>query len=451
MQSRPFLRRGYQQELIRQYRNLIPPGASVLEAGCAGGDLLAALNPSTGVGIDLSPAQVTTARDGHPGLRFIEADVHTLNLKQSFDYIVASDLFNDLWDVQQALECLRTHCTPSTRLVFNIYNHLWEGARRMAQGMGLVSRILEQNWLSRSDMKNLLELAGFELVWSSHEIMAPVPVPLLAPAANRIGARLPVLKHLALTWFGVARLTCAPKPHRTVSVVVPARNEAGHIPQIPKRVPEMGLGTEIIFVEGHSKDNTWEEIEKAVRENPQRRMKALRQTGKGKGDAVRAGFSAAEGGVLMILDADLTVAPEDLPRFYEAWHSGRGEFINGVRLVYPMEQRAMRFFNKLGNKFFSMAFTWLLGQDIKDTLCGTKVLSKEDYGRIAAGREKFGKLDPFGDFDLLFGAANLRMKVVDMPIRYRERVYGETNIQRWSHGWLLLRMVWLAVRRLKFV
>lgn len=451
MQHPKLLRRGYQRELVKLYRNLIPEGATVLEAGCAGGDLLAALKPAMGVGIDLAPRQVAAARKSHAGLEFIEADVHDLDLKRTFDYIVASDLFNDLWDVQLALERLHAHCKPSTRVVFNIYNHLWEGARNAAEGMGLVSRVLEQNWLSRNDMTNLVGLAGFELVWSSHEVLLPLPAPLAGPAANRVAVRLPVVKHLALTWFGVLRLANAARTHRTVSVVVPARNEAGHIPQIPERVPEMGLGTEIIFVEGHSKDDTWEAIERAVLKNPRRRIRALRQPGTGKGDAVRAGFDAAEGGVLMILDADLTVAPEDLPRFYDAWQSGRGEFINGVRLVYPMDERAMRFFNKLGNKFFSLAFTWLLGQNVKDTLCGTKVLSREDYRRVAAGREKFGRLDPFGDFDLLFGAANLRMKIVDMPVRYGERVYGETNIRRWSHGWLLLRMVWLATRRLKFI
>jgi glycosyltransferase involved in cell wall biosynthesis len=236
-----------------------------------------------------------------------------------------------------------------------------------------------------------------------------------------------------------------------VTVVVAARNEEGNVPAIFARVPEMGSGTELIFVEGNSKDDTWGAIEREIARHPGRNVKLFKQPGKGKGDAVRTGFAHATGDVLMILDADLTVPPEDLPLFYEAWRSGRGEYINGVRLVYPMEDKAMRFFNLLGNKFFAQAFSWLLSQSIKDTLCGTKVLSRRHYEMIAANRGYFGDFDPFGDFDLIFGAAKYNLRFVDLPIRYRERTYGETNIQRWRHGLLLFRMVLYALRRIKFV
>lgn len=236
-----------------------------------------------------------------------------------------------------------------------------------------------------------------------------------------------------------------------VSVIVPARNERGNIENILSRTPEMGSGTEIVFVEGHSSDDTYAAIEAAISRHPERRIQLMRQGGKGKSDAVRMGFAAASGDVLMILDADLTVPPEDLPRFYDALTSGKADFVNGVRLVYPMEEEAMRFFNLIGNKFFSLAFSWLLGQPVKDTLCGTKVLWKKDYRRIAANRSYFGEFDPFGDFDLLFGASVLNYKIIDLPIRYRARSYGSTNIERWKHGWVLLRMVMFAARKIKFV
>jgi glycosyltransferase involved in cell wall biosynthesis len=213
----------------------------------------------------------------------------------------------------------------------------------------------------------------------------------------------------------------------------------------------MGSSTELVFVEGHSRDDTYAAIERAIVANPERQCQLFRQPGEGKADAVRLGFNRASGQILMILDADLTVAPEELPRFYEALASGQGEFINGVRLVYPMEDQAMRFFNLLGNKFFSAAFSWLLGQPIKDTLCGTKVLWRADYDRIVEGRAYFGDFDPFGDFELLFGAAKLNRRIMEVPIRYRQRVYGETNIRRWKHGWLLLKMSAFAARRLKWV
>jgi glycosyltransferase involved in cell wall biosynthesis len=283
-------------------------------------------------------------------------------------------------------------------------------------------------------------------------VLLPLPVPLLETVADKYLVKLWPFRLFSLANMVVARPALAVrKAYPRVSVIVPARNEKGNIEEIFRRVPEMGGGTELIFVEGHSRDDTYGAIQRAIAAHPERMCKAFQQTGKGKGDAVRLGFQEATGDILMILDADLTVRPEDLPRFVDALESGVGEFINGVRLVYPMQDEAMRFFNLLGNKFFSMAFSWLLGQPVKDTLCGTKVLWREDYEQIARNRAYFGDFDPFGDFDLLFGAAKLGLKIVDMPVRYQARTYGTTNIDRWRHGWLLLRMVAFAARRIKFV
>jgi glycosyltransferase involved in cell wall biosynthesis len=242
-----------------------------------------------------------------------------------------------------------------------------------------------------------------------------------------------------------------PAQQASVSVIVPARNEAGNIPAIFERLPQLGPQMEIVFVEGHSQDGTRAAIEREITAHAERDCRLIQQSGVGKADAVRAGFAAARGQILMILDADLTVPPEDLTRFQAALLTGKGELINGVRLVYPMERQAMQGLNLLGNKLFSLAFSWLLGQPIKDTLCGTKVLWRRDYDRIRAGRSYFGDFDPFGDFDLLFGAAKLNLKIIDLPIRYRERSYGSTNIQRWKHGWLLVRSLAVAALRLKFV
>jgi glycosyltransferase involved in cell wall biosynthesis len=304
------------------------------------------------------------------------------------------------------------------------------------------------------DLDNLLRLTGCEVVRHWSEIVCPLDIPFLAPFLNRFVGRIWPFRHLSLTNFIVARPTLsADRSHDkpVVSVIVPARNEEGNVSDIMRRIPQMGGGTEIVFVEGHSSDNTYETIGREMAARPDLRCKLLRQTGEGKGDAVRLGFERADGDVLMILDADLTVPPEDLPRFYDALVSGKGEFINGVRLVYPMEHQAMRFLNLMGNKLFSLAFSWLLGQTLKDTLCGTKVLWREQYELIAAHRSYFGYLDPFGDFDLILGAARMNLKITDMPIRYRERSYGTTNIRRWQHGLLLLRMLAAAATRIKFV
>lgn len=443
------LGRWYHRRLQEIYRFHVSPDQNVLEVGCAEGNLLASVMPARGVGIDFSEEMICRAKERHPELAFIHADAHDLSaLNEKFDIVILSDLVNDLWDVQRVLEQIKSLCTPHTRLILNFYSRLWQVPLSAARKLNLATSNLYQNWLTREDINALLRLADFETIRVTQEILWPLP---LGQFANRFLVRLWPFYELALSNFVIAR----PAPERasepTVSVIVPARNEAGNIKAIFERTPQMGRQTELVFVEGHSKDDTSATIEREIESHPSTLSLLLRQTGIGKADAVRLGFSKAKGDVLMILDADLTVPPEDLPRFYEALVSGKGEFINGVRLVYPMEKEAMRTLNFLGNKFFSMAFSWLLGQPIKDTLCGTKVLWKSDYEKISANRSYFGDFDPFGDYDLIFGAAKLNRKIIDLPIRYRERTYGSTNISRWKHGLLLLRMVIFAARRLKFV
>jgi hypothetical protein len=392
---------------------------------------------------------IRRAKERHPELTFLHADAHDLStLEETFDVIILSDLVNDLWDVQRVLEEIRHLCSPRTRVILNFYSRLWQVTLGSAQALNLATSNLYQNWLTPEDVRSLLNLAGFETIRASQEILWPLP---LGGLANRFLVRLWPFNHFALSNLVIARPAPIRAEEPKVSVVIAARNEAGNIKAIFERVPQMGRETEIVFVEGHSKDDTYAAIEREIASHPSTPSLLLKQPGIGKADAIRTGFERASGEILMILDADLTVPPEDLPRFYEALVSGKGEFINGVRLVYPMEKEAMRTLNFIGNKFFSMAFSWLLGQSIKDTLCGTKVMYKKDYELIAANRSYFGDFDPFGDFDLIFGAAKLNLKIVDLPIRYRERTYGTTNISRWRHGLLLFRMVAFAARRIKFV
>jgi SAM-dependent methyltransferase len=445
----------YHRRLESIYRFLVPAGLRVLELGCGDGRLLASLKPSQGIGIDFSPAMIASARKQFPGLRFMLSDAHDLTeLNSTFDVILLSDLLHDVWDVQQVLAGLQRLSHPGTRVITNFCSRVWEPPLALASRLGLATRLLQQNWLTVPDVTNLFHLSNFRVIRSWQEVLCPIDVPLLTPLCNRVLVRCWGIRHLALANFVVARPIGLPvrseRPPK-VSVVVPARNEAGNVPAIFARTPEMGGGTELIFVEGHSSDDTHAAIESAIQANPHREARLLSQNGSGKGSAVRQGFAAATGDILMILDADMTVPPEDLPRFYEALRSDKGEFVNGVRLMYPMEERAMRFANLIGNKFFSVVFSWLLGQPIKDTLCGTKVLRRDAYQAIAANRAYFGDFDPFGDFDLLFGAARLGLEIVELPIRYRERTYGTTNIRRWRHGWMLLKMCVFAAGRIKFV
>jgi len=441
--------RGYRKLLAHYYNLIVPAEASVLEVGCGSGELLAQIKATRKTGIDLSARQIAAAQLRVPDARFHVAAGELAELNEQFDVIIISDTLNRAADVQLLLERLQSSAHPGTRLIINFQNSLWRPLLSLVRTLGLKAPEPENSWLAPSDVINLLQLAGWNPVCRQARLLLPIPVPLLGALLNRWLA--PLVQWFCLTVFIVARPVRPAAQPRTVSVIIPARNEAGNIEAAVRRTAELGAGTELIFVEGHSRDDTWAQIQRVAQENPDRKIKIMQQTGKGKGDAVRLGFAAATGDILMILDADLTMPPEELPKFYEVIASGRAEFANGVRLVYPMDEEAMQFLNLCANKAFGLIFTWLLGQPVKDTLCGTKVLSRHHYERIAANRAYFGDFDPFGDFDLLFGAAKLNLKIADVPIRYKQRTYGTTNIHRWSHGWLLLRMVTFAARKLKFV
>jgi SAM-dependent methyltransferase len=312
----------------------VSPNQRVLEIGCANGNLLAALQPSRGVGVDFSGEMIQRAKTSHPHLEFIHADAHDLScVHETFDIIILSDLVNDLWDVQRVFEQIKPLCTPRTRIILNLYSRLWQFPLSVARRLNLATANLFQNWLTYDDIHALLLLAGFDVIRNTQEILWPLP---LGGFANRFLVRWWPFRELALSNLVIARPQPERAPLPSVSVLVPARNESGNIKSIFERTPQMGRETELVFVEGHSKDDTYAAIEREIAAHPSTPSLLLRQTGIGKADAVRAGFAQAKGDILMILDADLTVPPEDLPRFFDALASGTGEFINGVRLVYPM-------------------------------------------------------------------------------------------------------------------
>ncbi len=449
--------RVYYDDLVRLHRLLVGEGLRVLEIGCGLGDLLASVKPGHGVGVELDPQLAQAARERHPQLRIVAADAETITPEsigetQPFDVILLPNTLNTLQDVQGVLERLEPFCHPRTRLVVSFHNWLWQPLLKAAETMGQRQPQPPESWLTPRDVTNLLDLAGWEVLKSGHRCLLPRGIPLLTPLANRWLSQLPVLEQFGLTHWLVAR-PARPKPSEpSVSVVIPARNEAGNIAPAIERLPQLGRATEVIFVEGHSTDNTWERIEQVCASySGPFRLKKFRQSGKGKADAVWLGFEQAEGEILMILDADLTVRPEDLPRFVQAMADGRGEFVNGCRLVYPRSPAAMPPLNTAANRFFASVFSWLLRQRLKDTLCGTKVIWKADYERLKAGRSYFGNFDPFGDFDLLFGASKLNLKIVEVPVRYQERIYGSSNIAHVKEGLILARMCAYAARKLRFI
>ncbi|MDP6786461.1 MAG: glycosyltransferase [Rhodospirillales bacterium] len=446
--------RFYYEDDWRYMRFLVPEGLRVLELGCGTGQLLARLKPAIGVGVDFSSEMIAIARRNNPQHTFIVADVEDGNLVSKlvgpFDFIVISDTMGSFQDCITTIENLLPLCTRDTRLIVAYYSHLWEPILKVGEWLGAKTTEPELNWLSSHGIVSILELSGFEVIKREWRQLLPKKWFGLGTLVSRYIATLPGIRRLALRNYVVAQ----PSRERrlgtpSASVVIPCRNEKGNIEPAIRRLPRFCDDLEILFVEGNSDDGTFAEVLRVQAAYPDLNIKALQQKGTGKGDAVHLGFEKARGDILIILDADLTVAPEDLPKFYAAITSGKGDFINGTRFVYPMETGAMRLLNNWSNRAFARIFSYLLNQRLTDTLCGTKVLSRTNYRKIIANRDYFGDFDPFGDFDLIFGAVKLHLKIVEIPVSYANRRYGTTQISRFSDGWLLLRMVLFAYRKLK--
>ncbi len=443
----------YYTWLDKVYSLNVRQGSRVLHVGCEAGDLLAAVKPSYGVGIDTDEGMIKAAKQRFPDYHFEVQDTNNIHLDGTFDYILICNSIGSWSDIQAVLENLRQYTHADTRVIITYYSYLWEGLLRAGSVFGMRRPNNYQNWLPPEDIMNLLSLSGYDTIRRESMMMSPKWIPILSAFCNRILSLLPIFRALNLINLVIARPEPVPKKADdiSISVIVPCRNEKGNIEDAIKRIPRMGKFTEIIFVDGNSTDGTADEIEKQIKKYPDKQIQLIHQgDGIGKGDAVRKGFAAAKGDILVIQDADLTAPPEDLPKFFNALCQGKGEYINGSRLVYPMEKQAMRFLNLLANKFFGMLFTWLLNQRFRDTLCGTKMLSRKHYDILAANRDFFGDFDPFGDFDLIFGSVKQNFKVAEVPVTYRARTYGSTNISRFRHGWLLLKMSWLAFKKFKW-
>lgn len=370
------------------------------------------------------------------------------NLKGKYDSIIADNLIGEASDIYGLFEKIKRYLKYDSTVLISYYNPLWEPILILATHLGLRKNIPNQNWIDEEDLKNFLNLTGFELISTQKRILLPANVPVVSPILNHILSFLPVIRNLCLMNYTVARPINKLDKDLSISIIIPARNEEGNISKIIPSIPRFGKSQEYIFVEGNSKDKTWEKI---LQEGAKRKsVVCLKQDGKGKADAVWKGFNHSTGEVLMIYDADMTVDPKDLEKFYKAIKNNPNSFVNGSRMVYPMEHLAMQTLNKIGNKVFGTIFTLTLGQNFKDTLCGTKVINKRDFNYIKKNFKYLFKTDPFGDFVLIFGAIKRNLKVIEIPVRYKERQYGSTNISRFKHGLLLLKMTLAAFKEFRF-
>ncbi len=458
--------RMYGDQIVEICRPFLNPDSRVLELGCSTGDLLNQLQPGYGVGVDISPRSIEIARAQYPHLHFVVADAEHLpegaEFDHSFDVIVMSDLVGYVEDIQGMLERLKPLTHPATRIIITHWNWLWRPILSIAEGLHLKAPDLNvrHNWISPVSLSEFLRLANYDVVQVSSGLLFPYDIPVFTPTVNSL-SHAPLIKRLALLRAVVARPGRAPTSDRprSVTVVTPTRNDVGNIEAAVTRTPNMGSHTELLFVDGNSTDGTVEKIREMIAAHPERDIKLLSQEAdptttppnmmlqRGRGDAVRKGLAAAQGDILIVLDGDLTIPPEELPRFYDALVTGKGEFINGTRLIYPSQTDLVPYLKKIGSATISLWFSWVLNQQISDVLCSTKALWKADYQKIEASRDYFGDFDPYGDFDLLFGAARLRLKMIELPIHAGARTYGESKARLlWP---VLTRMAAFAFARFK--
>jgi len=365
--------------------------------------------------------------------------------------VLMNGTFNHSHDIQGILKGIKPKLSRNARIVVVAYNPYLKWLYLLANRLGIRKGPAPSTFVTCTALNNLCKISGYEIIRLRSVGFFPFKWLFVGPLLNRFLPATPLLRHLGVASIIVLRPIIPERNKPSLSIIIPARNEKHNIANALLRMPGFcGAELEIIFVEGHSQDETWEEIQRVQKKYAsQFKILAFQQTGVGKSDAVNLGFSKARGSLLTILDADLTMPPERLEEFYDAYCGGLADFINGSRLVYPMEKEAMRFLNQLGNVFFAKILSYILDARLSDSLCGTKLFSRHDYHRILKWRNDFGKFDPFGDFELLFPAAALSLGIIDVPIRYRSRTYGDTNISRFRHGWMLFKMAVIGFFRIK--
>ncbi len=449
------LNKYYHKSILKYYKTIIPKNSSILELGCSTGELIGNLSPSDGVGVDISDEMVKIAKEKYPTIKFLSEDIEDFFINKKFEYILISGTLGSVDNIQELFQKISDFATPDTRIIINFYNPLWNPIIRFGEKFGLKMPEIIKNWLSIDDIQNFLYISGYQVISKKFLLLFPKYIPVISLIFNNLIGKLPIMKRFSLSNIVVARLNVQPENPELLksSIVITCRDEEGNIEDLVKRIPEMGKNTEIIFVEGHSKDNTVGKITEMIEKYPEKDIKLLKQKGIGQGDAFRYGFDKAEGDLVIWLEADLTTPPEEIILFWQAYISGIGEYINGSRFIYKMEKSAMPIFNFIGNRFFGFLFTIILKQRFTDTLCGFKAISKSNYLKIRKQIEYFGDFDPFGDFELIFGAIKNNLKVAEIPVHYQPRQYGESKAYGYSfssfikHGLLLFRMTWIAFKK----
>ena len=432
----------YRRKILRR---IIPPHKKILDIGCGGGDNLANLTPSRGLGLDISSHMVHLAKSRHPELEFICKDIDTYSPEEGdWEYLLAINLLLEVPDINLTLNRIHHIMSEETRLVILNHSANWEFLFRIYTFFQKWNKRINQNWLNRRDYENLFNNCGFQVIKKTKALLVPINIPILSNIINWLFHQIPFIRRFGLLdiYTLKKRIPRERLPDFSVSVIVPCKNESENIPAIIPRMPGMGRFTEIVFVDDLSTDDTHKCMQEQKEKFPDVPVKIVDGSGLGKGAACRKGFEAATGDILMILDADLTVPPEVLPDFFEIIQAGHAEFVNGSRQVYQLEEDSMRMANCIGNGFFAYLFSFLMGFRVNDTLCGTKVFFRKHYPLILESREFFATNDVWGDFDLLFAASRHNLMYTEHPVHYFPRTYGETKMGRRLHNAQIMFRNW---------
>lgn len=445
-----FLQRSYRLLISKEINKLIPNDNSVLDVGCGTGYLTNLINMEKISALEPNINLFNYAKNKYKNIKFYNQKAEDHNKK--YDYIILSDTLSYTFDLYEIFNSLKKNLNENGKTIITIYNPLFKPLIDFIKLLKFIPTKNNINWLTPSDIFNFLYLTDWEVIKFDKKIVFPFNIPFITSFINKffeIFLPFLCLKSIYVCKPKYKNIDLKTRNQTSLSIIIPARNEEGNIEQILKRFPLINNKIELIFVEGNSTDNTWREIQDVSKKFPSLNVKFFQQPGSGKYDAVKFGISKSNGEFFLILDSDMTVPPEEIKKFYEILNSGKAEMVNGVRLVYPLERDSMQYLNFMANKFFSIAFSWIFRQRISDTLCGTKGMSKNNYLKIINQKNLFKLNDPFGDFELIFGAYFLNLKIVDIPIRYQKRYYGSTNIRRFFHGTVLLKILFKLIIKIK--
>ncbi len=360
---------------------------------------------------------------------------------KKYKTIILTDLFEVSTDILELLSMVNKLLGKDGIIVICSINQKWNRILNLFERLNLKDGNQKRLFINSTIVLNIAKVTGLEFVTQRNKQIFPFRMLGLGSLINNI------LEILFFPFsFGIRIYSILNQQEKfneekkySKSIIIPAKNEEKNLKPLLNQIPELEEDHEIILAIGDSEDKTYE-VAKEIKEARcwPFEVKVIKQTGKGKANAVWEAVEEASKEVIIILDADISVNPETIVQFNSVIDTGKASFVNGTRLIYGMESGAMRIVNNLGNRIFQYIVSIIIGQKITDSLCGTKVFFRKDFNKIKLWKELVQMKDPFGDFDMIFTAGYFGLKILEIPVRYQARVYGVTQIKRFRDGYKLI-------------